>query len=148
MEQPTQAEALRTIAEWPITDPNNMDAVNMAAVAQQALRASQQAELAVPFCYVSLNNQGDITRTVKRKDAWSKKPLYEAAPVQQAGDAEDARRWRRLVNASELSFPVTAISDDPENDGPMVYGRRRMESFIDRLDEIPNSYAAIASKQP
>ncbi len=35
-----QPEALRTIAEWPITDPSNMDAVNMAAVARAALTAA------------------------------------------------------------------------------------------------------------
>lgn len=55
--------------------------------------------------------------------------------------AVDASRWRRLVNASEMAFPVAAISDDPENDGPMVYGRKRMESFMDGLDEIPNTYS-------
>ena len=37
-----QPEALRTIAEWPITDPSNMDAVNMAAVARAALTAAPQ----------------------------------------------------------------------------------------------------------
>lgn len=52
----------------------------------------------------------------------------------------DAGRWRRLVNASEMAFPVAAISDDPENDGLMIYGRKRMEAFIDRLDEIPAIY--------
>lgn len=30
-------EALRVIAGWPITDPSNMDAANMRAVAQEAL---------------------------------------------------------------------------------------------------------------
>ncbi len=29
-----------------------------------------------PFCYVSVNKQGDITRTMKRKDKWTNIPLY------------------------------------------------------------------------
>ena len=29
-----------------------------------------------PFCYVSVNRQGDITRMMKRKDKWTNIPLY------------------------------------------------------------------------
>lgn len=36
-------EALRIISEWPITDPGNMDAANMAAVARAALSAAAPA---------------------------------------------------------------------------------------------------------
>lgn len=35
---------------------------------------------AQPFCYVSVNAQGDVTSTVKRKDKWRKIPLYTAPP--------------------------------------------------------------------
>lgn len=52
----------------------------------------------------------------------------------------DAARWRRLVNASEMAFPVAAIVDDPENDAIKVYGRKRMEALIDGMDEIPCVY--------
>ena len=31
-----------------------------------------------PFCYVSVNKQGDITRVLKRKDKWTNIPLYTA----------------------------------------------------------------------
>ena len=36
-----------------------------------------------PFCYVNVNSQGDVTRTVKRKDAWCKTPLYASPPQPQ-----------------------------------------------------------------
>jgi hypothetical protein len=55
-------------------------------------------------------------------------------------DAVDAARWRRLVNASELPFPVAAIADDPENDRLMVYGRKRLEQFIDSLDLVSDKF--------
>lgn len=61
-----------------------------------------------------------------------------------SGDGRDAARWRRLVNASEMAFPVATIADDPENDCTMVYGRKRLEEFIDRLDEISDTYAAMS----
>lgn len=69
----------------------------------------------------------------------------EAAKAQESGetapsDAKDAARWRRLVNASELPFPVAAIADDPENDRLMVYGRKRMEQFIDSLDLVSDKF--------
>ena len=57
-----------------------------------------------------------------------------------ASAIEDAGRWRRLVNGSELASPVIAMVDDPENDAIMCYGRKRMEALIDMMDEIPNSY--------
>ncbi len=57
---------------------------------------------------------------------------------------EDAARWRRLVNASEASFPVASIANDPENDARMIYGRKRLEQFIDGLDEISDQYALAA----
>ncbi|WP_228897782.1 hypothetical protein [Acidovorax sp. Leaf73] len=60
---------------------------------------------------------------------------------------EDAARWRRLVNASEMAFPVAAIVDDPENDAMKVYGRKRMEALIDMMDEIPGTYMDAARKQ-
>lgn len=58
-------------------------------------------------------------------------------------DAEvtDAARWRRLVNASEMSFPIATLAYDPENDHTMLYGRERLEQCIDRMDEINDSYA-------
>lgn len=63
------------------------------------------------------------------------------------GDALDAGRWRRLVNASELSFPVATIADDPENGAVMLYGRKALEDFVDRMDEIPNTYDAARAAQ-
>lgn len=37
-----------------------------------ALAAPEQE----PFCYVNVNAQGDVTRTIKREDKWCKTPLY------------------------------------------------------------------------
>ena len=37
-----------------------------------------------PFCYVSVNKQGDITRTMKRKDKWTNIPLYTTLQPTQA----------------------------------------------------------------
>lgn len=56
---------------------------------------------------------------------------------------KDARRWRRLVNASEMPFPIATLCDDPENEARMVYGRKRLEDVIDCYDEIPCEYPAI-----
>jgi hypothetical protein len=68
-----------------------------------------------------------------------------AAPAQAAAVPEaverDAARWRRLVNASEMAFPVATIADDPENEPTMLYGRKRLEAFIDECDEISDTYA-------
>jgi hypothetical protein len=75
--------------------------------------------------------------------------LSDAEAALQAKEAEiaalkeDAERWRRLVNASEMAFPVAAIADDPENDRAMLYGRKRLEQFIDSLDEISDKYPAV-----
>lgn len=60
----------------------------------------------------------------------------------------DAARWRRLVNASEMPFPPATVADDPENDATMLYGRKRLERYIDDLDEIPNVYAALTANTP
>lgn len=62
-------------------------------------------------------------------------------------EARDAARWRRLVNASEMAFPVATIADDPENDCKMVYGRTGLERLIDSYDEISDSYAAMAQQE-
>lgn len=76
-----------------------------------------------------------------------------AVSARMEADAKDAARWRRLVNASEMAFPVATIADDPENDHAMLYGRKRLEQFVDSLDEISDQYsdaaidAAIASQQ-
>lgn len=71
---------------------------------------------------------------------------FQPSPAAQ-GDALDAERWRRLVNASELSFPVATIADDPENAAVMLYGRKAMEDFVDSMDEIPNTYDAARAAQ-
>lgn len=67
---------------------------------------------------------------------------FNAGRAEAGKDADkvDAARWRRLVNASEASFPIATVVDDPENDKFMLYGRERLESYIDRLDEISDSY--------
>lgn len=54
----------------------------------------------------------------------------------------DAKRWRRLVNASEMPYPPATVANDPENDAILLYGRARLERYIDDLDEIPNVYAS------
>ena len=56
---------------------------------------------------------------------------------------KDAGRWRRLVNASEMEFPVLTIASDPENDCWLPYGREDLESLVDMCDEIPNTYQSI-----
>ncbi len=46
---------------------------------QEALRildAALAAPEQEPFCYVNVNAQGDVTRTIKREDKWCKTPLY------------------------------------------------------------------------
>ena len=42
------------------------------AILDRALAAPEQE----PFCYVNVNAQGDVTRTIKREDKWCKTPLY------------------------------------------------------------------------
>lgn len=41
-------------------------------ILDRALAAPEQE----PFCYVNVNAQGDVTRTIKREDKWCKTPLY------------------------------------------------------------------------
>lgn len=57
----------------------------------------------------------------------------------------EAARWRRLVNCSEMPFPIATVCDDPENDKLMVYGRKRLEDLVDGFDLIPSEYAALSS---
>ena len=40
-----------------------------------------------PFCFASVNKQGDVTRTTRKRDAWCNKPLFEAPTVE--GDLPD-----------------------------------------------------------
>lgn len=55
-------EALRTIAEWPITDPGNMDAANMAAVARAALVEAQQLATHVQQSAEIEHVAGDVSK--------------------------------------------------------------------------------------
>jgi hypothetical protein len=83
---------------------------------------------------VILGDDYQDLRTQGPWDAWQARAALSG--WQPIADAVDAARWRRLVNASELPFPVAAIADDPENDRLMVYGRKRLEQFIDSLDLV------------
>lgn len=47
-------------------------------------RRTTPAVAGEPFCYVSVNKQGDITRTMKRKDKWTNIPLYTTPQPTQA----------------------------------------------------------------
>ena len=146
MTKPTDAELL---AEW--------DRVSHIADAGQrrlaCLRAvldkwGQPAPRGAPVAWLNPWRADQVTTDY---DAYGEHgiPLYTApqpSPAAQ-GYALDAGRWRRLVNASELSFPVATIADDPENGAVMLYGRKALEDFVDRMDEIPNTYDAARAAQ-
>lgn len=85
---------------------------------------------------------------VKRLGAFIEALASPPVAVQEEGDAKDAARWRRLVNASDMPFPILTIADDPENDCLLVYGRKRLEELVDMYDEIPDSYDAMKGDQP
>lgn len=51
-------------------------------------------------------------------------------------DNVDAIRYRKIVAASEMAFPLLSICEDPENEPSHKYGRDHIDSFIDNLDEI------------
>ena len=53
-----EREALSTIAAWPITDPSNMDAVNMAAVARASLAASAASAGSEPVAWRYVDARG------------------------------------------------------------------------------------------
>lgn len=42
---------------------------------------------------------------------------------------------------------MATIADDPENGAVMLYGRKALEDFVDRMDEIPNTYDAARAAQ-
>jgi len=52
------------------------DGIKAITAIKEALAQPEQE----PFCYVNVNAQGDVTRTVKRKDVWCKTPLYTTPP--------------------------------------------------------------------
>lgn len=110
-----------------------------AAGAEGVTDAQIDAQLPAGRAKPGFDNYGCYTRNDVRK------AVRAVLSLQHGEDAADAARWRRLVNASEMAFPVAAIADDPENDHTMLYGRKRLEDFIDRCDEIPDTYASIAA---
>lgn len=59
-----------------------------------------------PFCYVNVNAQGDVTRTIKREDKWCKTPLYRhPAP---------SREWQGLTDEEikqVLRHPTWSLFD-------------------------------------
>lgn len=83
MTKPTDAELL---AEWDrvshITDAGQRRLACLHAVL--AKFGTPPAVAGEPFCYVSVNKQGDITRTMKRKDKWTNIPLYTSPQPTQA----------------------------------------------------------------
>ena len=62
----------------------------------EALAAPQQ-EVQEPFCFASVNKQGDVKRIIKRRDKWSSVPLYTtpkpAHSIGAEGAAADADLW-------------------------------------------------------
>ena len=62
--------------------------------------------------------------------------LSRYAPAQDAERERDAERYRKIIAASELEFPVLSVCDDPENDARHAYGRDHIDALVDQMDEI------------
>ncbi len=62
--------------------------------------------------------------------------LQAAQPA--ASVAVDAERYRRLIYAAEMAFPVLSVCVDPENEPDHKYGRKHIDDLIDGLD-IPTT---------
>lgn len=77
----------------------------------------------------------------KRPTAQTVQPIPEIVALR-----KDAGRWRRLVNASEMSFPVLTIANDPENDCTLSYGRNALENLVDACDEISDENGALPTQ--
>lgn len=113
------------------------------------------AELAAPepqpFCYVNVNAQGDATRTVKRKDAWCKTPLYTApvpAPQREwvslsnetnaAPHARDAVAW--MPDTGYVFAPDKNTSNAPAPQPIYMFRRKGLDDFCtctkSRYDEL------------
>lgn len=63
-----------------------------------------------PIAFCSVNKQGDITRTVKRADAWSKVPLYFLT-------AEQAKAAGRVLESTPLRVAQPGQSSRPGPEG-------------------------------
>ena len=68
---PTDAELWQLYMQQP---GQHKDPIDFARAA--LAKRGQSSGAGEPFCYVSVNKQGDITRTIKRKDKWTNIPLY------------------------------------------------------------------------
>lgn len=121
MTEPTDAELL---AEW--------DRVSHIADAGQRRLACLHAVLAKwgtppvvagePFCYVSVNKQGDITRTMKRKDKWTNIPLYIAPQPTQA--VPPAGREPLTEEQIEAAVPEYYVEDVLDFKGGVRFAER------------------------
>ena len=109
-----------------------------------AFKAAQPEQRAEPqgLTPEEINAIGCARKAVHGLYGTESTTINVASLREQEDFSKDAARWRRLVNASELAFPVATIVDDPENDKNMLYGRKRLENYIDGLDEISDSYDA------
>ena len=47
---------------------------------------------------------------------------------------KSAERWRRLMLAVTMPFPILAVSDDPENENRLMYNPDRICERVDGLD--------------
>lgn len=81
-------------------------AEGLLAPAIEALeRGTAPAVAGEPFCYVSVNKQGDITRTMKRKDKWTNIPLYTTPqPTQAQAGAVPLTRERVKAILTECGY--------------------------------------------
>ena len=79
---PTDAEAWALWTSLPLTG----SAIQSQGEFARAVLAKWGSPVVAgePFCYVSVNKQGDITRTIKRKDRWTNIPLYTTPQPTQA----------------------------------------------------------------
>lgn len=83
-------------------------------------------------CYAEAHGQPE--RCGMEKQHYSSNHYYHFYLGQDCqGLYKDAMLWRKLVKASELTYPALAIAIDPENDKKMVYGKKQLEEAVNAV---------------
>ena len=118
MTKPTDAELWQLHMQMPGVHKNPIDF----ARAVLAKWSTPPAVAGEPFCYVSVNKQGDITRTMKRKDKWTNIPLYTTPQPTQPQTRAVPQGWKAVpVNPTPEMWKAAKTVPNPNPPYPPHY---------------------------
>lgn len=130
-------KALQVIADFPVTDPNNMDAMNMRAIAQSAILAAEgqdPEELYIGRLKVTINGpQGSGKTRLKNQIA---DIFHVKLPLLQ--DAQDAARWREArthfsMNKKSIKLYLPFPKNCPSFEGTPQAADAAIDALVDRI---------------